>query len=134
MILSEAAATLANSHKAPFDLDNRAPVVAYVDAIGHVFCPEHRDYGRGELIPQYADNSAADDACCDGAFCGLPIAVVMLAARSAVHAAQCLGCRRAFLNHAETPARPCLDHLTHPAEILQAMVDGTPMPAPPWTA
>lgn len=134
MILSESAATyVRQTGRALFDLDDRAPVVAYIDGSGRVLCPAHRDHARGDIIAQDADNSAMDDARCDS--CAFPIAAVTLAAYTAQHHAECHPCRLAYLNRGGMPARPCPAHVTYRGEILSAVVDGSPMPpVPSWLA
>lgn len=113
-----------------FDLDGRTAIVAYTDATGRVFCPTHRDYARGIVDAETVDNSAMDDIRCDG--CDMPIARIMLAARAANFADNCFQCRKSVRENVNT--RPCADHMTHPAEILAAIVDGTPLPASPYAA
>lgn len=140
MILSDAAVALVREHGGPFHLDehdDRAPVVAYVRLTdGRVFCPTHRfccydvsenDRANGWPIePQDADNSAMENARCDAAGCATPIAAVMLAAYCAQFVAHCYACRQAYRNGEAVPARPCDAHMTRPALILAAIVDGTP--------
>lgn len=49
-----------------------APVVAYSDSLGRLWCASCGPHSERENRPEYADNGAMDGETCDG--CGEPIA------------------------------------------------------------